>query len=146
MRFGGIHEEPNSAADVEPGEGHSTRRVFAFAAAGLSVASLAFGVFEHLSWQNKVRSFGDMSGCGSTFPDRGGAGCQELFDGGSRARLLAFVAYGAGAALGATALILFLTDSGRGSQPDQGTGKAAGTLACAPIPMTTAALGCALRF
>jgi hypothetical protein len=115
----------------------SSRLPLVLAAGGLSVASLAFGVIEHLSWQSKVTSFGSNGGCGTTFPDKGAPGCQGLYDDGQHAKIRAFVGYGLAAAFAATAVVLHFTDSGGSSEPSR--------VACAPDFMT-AGLGCALGF
>jgi len=115
----------------------SSRLPWVLTAAGLSAASLAFGIVEHLAWQDKVSSFASMSACGTTFPGKGGPGCQSLYDDGQSARLRAFVGYGLGAAFAATAIVLYFTDPSRDGP--------AVKVACAPTLGTTG-VGCALRF
>jgi hypothetical protein len=113
------------------------RRPAEFAAAGAAAIGLVLGIVEHLKWQDKISSFGSMSACGSTLADRGGPGCQQLYSDGQSAKTLALVGYGAAAAFGAAAAILYFTEPARGV--------AAQTVACAP---TTSARGvdCAVRF
>ena len=115
----------------------SSRLPWVLTAGGLSAASLAFGIVEHLAWQNKVSSFASMSACGTTFPAKGGPGCQSLYDDGQSAKLRAFVGYGLGAAFAATAVILYFTDPSRDAEPTR--------VACAPTLGTTG-VGCALTF
>lgn len=129
--------EPEGPTAETHGGGVSGRRVLTLAAGGLSLASVAFGVFEHLSWQRKVESFSSMTGCGSGLAMRGDPGCKPIYDDGQRARLLAFVGYGLAGAFAATALVLYLTDGGAGSEP--------GKVACAPALMASG-LACALTF
>lgn len=117
--------------------GGSSRLPLVLTAAGLSVASLAFGIVEHLAWQNKVSSFASMTACGTTFPDKGGPGCQSLYDDGQSAKLRAFVGYGLSAAFAATAIVLYVTDPSHGAEPPR--------VACAPSLGTTG-VGCAYRF
>jgi hypothetical protein len=127
-------------APAEEGEGRGTRSHLAITAGALGVASLAFGIFEHLSWQKKVDSFGSNKACGTTFPGYGQAGCKQLYDDGQQARLLAFVGYGVAGALAATAIVLYVTDSGKaGSSGEQAK------VACAPA-LLTPGVSCALRF
>jgi len=115
----------------------SSRLPWVLTAGGLSAASLAFGIVEHLAWQNKVSSFASMSSCGTTFPGKGGPGCQSLYDDGQSAKLRAFVGYGLSAAFAATAIVLHFTDPSRDGS--------AAKVACAPTLGTTG-IGCALRF
>lgn len=129
--------EPDGPPGGADGSGRSTRRVLTWTAGGLSVASLAFGVFEHLAWQRKVDSFGSMTGCGASRMNRGDPGCEQIYDDGQRARLLAFVGYGLAGAFAATALVLYLTDGGSGAEPAK--------VACAPTSRASGVV-CALRF
>jgi len=119
------------------GGGGSSRLPLVLVAGGLSAASLAFGIVEHLSWQNKASSFSSNAACGTMFPDKGGRACQQLYDDGQSAKLRAFVGYGLGAAFAATAVIVYFTDPSRGPEPSR--------VACAPTLGTTG-MGCALRF
>jgi hypothetical protein len=129
----GPSDSPPPATDEAP-----RRRIFVLAAGGLAVASLAFGIIEHVRWQGKVDSFGSMSACDAKLAGRGGPGCNKLYEDGSSARTLAFVGYGLGAAFAATAAILYFTDRrGGGSEPPK--------LACAPL-LTTSQVGCAMTF
>ena len=129
---------PSSApADSNAAGASSSRLPLVLVASGLSVGSLAFGIVEHLAWQNKVSSFASNASCGTTFPDKGGTGCQQLYDDGQSAKLRAFVGYGLGAAFAATAAILYFTDPSHGTEPPR--------VACAPTAGTTG-VGCAFRF
>ena len=84
-----------------------------------------------------MNAFGSMSACGAALPNRGGPGCQQLYDDGRQARTLAFVGYGLGAAFGATAVVLLLTGGGDDDEPRK--------VACAPTA-TISGFGCAIRF
>ena len=132
----GIAAHP-PAGDTTGGAGAAIgwRRPTEIAAAGLAAVGLAFGIVEHLRWQDKVDSFESMNGCGAALPDHGGAGCDKIYTDGQSARTLAFVGYGAAAALGATAAILFFTDGERGAQK----------VACAPA-LRARGVECAWRF
>jgi hypothetical protein len=129
--------EAPSGGHPAPGDGARSHGILTLTAAGLAAVSLAFGVVEHLSWQGKVNSFDSMNTCGGSLPDKGSQGCKQLYDDGQRAKILAFVGYGIGAAFVATAVVLYVTDSGRSSD--------ARALACAPNPITAGA-DCAVRF
>jgi hypothetical protein len=98
--------------------GMSTQRILTLTAGGLAVVGLGFGVYEHLLWQSKVKSFGSMKGCGTTFEHKGLPGCSQLYEDGQAALLRALVVYGLSAGLAITSTILFLTDRepGAGSQ------------------------------
>ena len=89
------------------------RRPTELTVAGLAVVGLAVGIVEHLRWQSKIDSFESMDACGASLSDRGGTSCGQLYSDGHGARNVAFVAYGAAAALGVTAAVLFLTDPAR---------------------------------
>ena len=124
-------------AATSSGSSGSSRLPLVLVAGGLSAASLAFGIVEHLSWQSKASSFSSNTTCGTSFPDKGGSACQQLYDDGQSAKLRAFIGYGLGAAFAATAVILYFTDPSRGAEPSR--------VACAPTVGTTG-VGCALRF
>lgn len=121
--------------DQGPSGGMSPLRIGAVVAAGLSVGALAFGIFEHLKWQDRVTTFGGTDGCSTMagVPMHGSTACQTLYDDGQGARTLAFVGYGVAAASAATALVLYLV-SPDASPPSQkvACGMAAGSwgLAC----------------
>lgn len=143
----GSASSPSGGADSTPADPSdpaaaatnwgSPRRVLVLVSAGLAAASLAFGVIEHLSWQDGVEKFGARSDCGTLFPGKGGVGCAKLYDDGQRARTLAFIGYGVAAGFAATAAILHFT------APDSRT--EGSKLACAPL-FATPGLGCAFVF
>jgi hypothetical protein len=119
-------------------ESGSSRRVLAFTAGGLSVVALALGIVEHVRWQDKASSFhAQGSGCGDDLPDRGRAGCKDLYDSGKLAKTLTFVGYGAAATFALTATILYLTDAARDTRVAR--------VACAPTLHQPGA-GCAFTF
>lgn len=115
----------------------SARLALVLVSGGLAAASLALGIVEHLSWQNQVNSFATMTGCGTSFVDKGAVGCKSLYDDGQQARTLAFVGYGLSAAFAATTIILLVTDPGPEAGPR--------TVACVPTAGTPG-VGCAFRF
>jgi hypothetical protein len=126
---------PDSPSDVSPPAviAGGNRKALVLTSTGLSIAAVALGVFEHISWQRKVDSFSAMPIC----QEQGSQACKQLQDDGERARVLAFVGYGLGAAFAITALVLYLTDSGRAPEPSK--------VACGPATLGTG-VGCALRF
>jgi hypothetical protein len=136
--FARVPSEP-AAATLFEREPVSRRRLIALGGAAAAAAAAAFAIVEHLSWQDKVSSFGGMMACGSDLPGRGGAACERLYDDGIRARTLATVGYAGAAALGVGAAILYFTDPARGA----GGGRA---LACAPAPAGSPGVHCRLRF
>lgn len=130
---------PGDDADGEPPGPHasSARMPLVLITGGLSLAALAFAVFEHVSWSNKVDSFDKMEACSKDYMNRGGPECAALYDDGHRARTFAFVGYGAAGALAITSAVLFF------ALPD---GKPAdGRIACSMNP-ARASVGCAIRF
>jgi hypothetical protein len=78
-------------------------------------------------------------GCDADLSDRGGEGCRQLYDAGSRARTLAFIGYGAAGALAATSVILYAI------RPLVGR-PGGSSMACAISPAPTAQVQCAWRF
>jgi hypothetical protein len=83
-------------------------RIAALAVAGLSLGAVAFGVFEHLKWQDRVGAFSKNMACDLEVAGHGSTTCQTLYDDGQGARTLAFVGYGVAGALAATAVVLYL--------------------------------------
>jgi hypothetical protein len=83
-------------------------RIVALVAAGLSVGAVAFGVVEHLKWQDRVSKFGNTPACDLGVTGHGSPDCQTIYDDGQSARTLAFVGYGVAGAFATTALILYL--------------------------------------
>jgi hypothetical protein len=128
-----------SAPAVAPGSTTAVnwRRPTELTVASLAVVGLAVGIVEHLRWQSKIDSFESMDACGGTLPDRGGASCAQLYSDGHGARNVAFVAYGAAAALGITAAVLFLTDPPRESERSR--------VACYPNALERG-VACAAKF
>jgi hypothetical protein len=138
-----LGREPDSALSVSSAAGgererSSRRRIITWSVGGLAAASLATAVVSHMVWQSTVSTFDGMSSCDASLPARGGGDCQQLYDEGHRAKIIAYVGYGAAGALAATTAILLLTEPARGS-------RATGQVACAVNPIA-AGVGCALRF
>jgi hypothetical protein len=104
---------------------------------GLAGAMAALGVIHQVAWQDRVSSFDSMRACGSSQPERGGSTCNQLYDEGTRAKLVAVVSYGLAGALGATAVIVHMTAPSRGRE--------ARKVACAVSPLAPG-IGCTLRF
>jgi hypothetical protein len=127
----GPHDVPPPSASP------SSRTPLVLALSGVAVAALGFGVFEHVTWRNKVSSFGSME-CDAARSDRGGAPCAQLYDAGNQAHTLAIAGYVAGGALAVTALIIHLT------QPDDLPGNQA-RVACAIAPRSSG-IDCIMRF
>jgi hypothetical protein len=128
--------DAGTGADHDAGIGW--RRPTEIAAAGVAAAGLILGIVEHLKWRDKVDSFERMDACGFNEVNRGGPSCQQLYTDGQSARNLAFIGYGAAAALAATAAILYFTEPAA-------AGASTSMLTCVP---TAGARGieCALRF
>lgn len=126
-----------AAATTEPPSGGSARSYVVIGAAGLAVAAVAFGVIEHLSWQNKASQFRNTTGCDPAAAHRGSPTCENLYQDGQRAEYVAFGAYGLGVGLAATAAILYFTAPTVGADSHQ--------VACGVNPFG-ARFGCAMRF
>jgi hypothetical protein len=142
---GPVEEKPgdgravNGSGDGAADSGHGGgRRIVALAVAGVAVAALGFGLFEHLAWQRDVSSFASNSRCDPGLPDMGGADCHALYDSGSREKTLAFIGYGAGVVAAGAAVLIYVTGhNGAATHP--------GNLACAPT-LTTPGVSCGLHF
>jgi hypothetical protein len=136
---GALSQKPSETdAGASPDQaGIGWRRPTEIAAAGVAAVGLVLGIVEHLKWRDKVASFERMDACGVNEVNRGGPACQKLYSDGQSARNLAFIGYGAAAALAATASILYFTEPAASTNISMMT--------CAP---TTGARGieCALRF
>jgi hypothetical protein len=125
-----------SSVGVAPAENAaSTHRGLILGTAALSAAALGVGIVEHVSWQRKVDGFAATAGCATVLPDKGGTRCQQIYDEGRTARLVAFVGYGAAAALGATALLLYYTASSAGAVSSLPVSESP-RLSCAPSIVT----------
>jgi hypothetical protein len=74
--------------------------------------------------------------CFDNHPDRGGPGCQGLYDAAHRAEAVAIVGYALTGVLGVTSAVLFSTRS-----KDEGGSR----VACAPVPGNSG-LSCRLSF
>lgn len=102
-------EHEPAAVDESGGNGGMPPlRIAALVVAGLSVGAVAFGVFEHLKWQDRVATFGRNTSCDLGVAGHGSTACQTLYDDGQGARTLAFVGYGVAGGLAATAVVLYL--------------------------------------
>ncbi|HET6148915.1 MAG TPA: PEGA domain-containing protein [Polyangia bacterium] len=137
----GSAQEPDTpgveAAAAPASDGASWRPPAIWTMGGAAAAAIAFGTAEVFVSRGKAGSFNGMVNCNSSLPDRGGQRCADLYDDGQRARTLALVGFGVGAALAATSLVLFLTT------PDPLDRRA---LACAPHAGADVGLSCALVF
>lgn len=100
-------ERPSAPLPGDSGNrGVAPGHVAALVAGGLAVGALGLGIFEHLTWQNRVSKFN--STCDPYAPNYGSWACKTLHDDGQDARTLTFVGYGLAGAFGATALVLYL--------------------------------------
>jgi hypothetical protein len=126
-----------SKAQAIPTQEGTFRRIALPATVGLALAFLGAGIVEHMIWQNRVSSFGEMPTCDNGLAGRGGAACQQAYDEGQRARTLAFVGYGLAIGFAATAAIVYFNNP-----PASGGAR---NVACALTPGLTG-LGCRLRF
>jgi len=133
--------QPAAEADGDT-PGLPAGRVVAIVAGGLAIGALAFGLFEHVKWQDRVSTFDRNSACNLTTPGYGSMSCSSLYDEGQRARTLTFVGYGAAGVLAAAAVAFYLITPS--------PAPAAPSVACAPEPGILAAgnlgLACAGRF
>lgn len=105
---GGGNQQAGDAAGAAD-DGAGIRPVVTLIALGLSAGALAFGVFEHVKWQDQVAKFEKNAACDLEVTGRGGTTCQALYDAGQSARTLTFVGYGLAGALAATAAIVYFT-------------------------------------
>jgi hypothetical protein len=116
----------------------SARTPWILTTGALAVASLAFGIVEHLSWYSKIQAFDEMLGCDPKASDRGGSACAGLYDDGHRAKTLTFIGYGGGFAFASAAAALWLSGFNRGGPTDA-------TVACSAMPGATG-VSCATVF
>jgi hypothetical protein len=99
------------------------RRKIAWTLAIASAAVAAGAVVETVVWQRRRNEFNTSQGCYEDQPNRGGPGCDSLFDDVHRAQLASIVGYvlTGGLAIGSAALFM----SGRTPEP-----RPTSTLAC----------------
>jgi hypothetical protein len=124
------------ALDSPPAGASAARIPLVVTTGALAMGALVFAVIEHTTWYNKGDSFNGM-GCNRIASNRGGTGCEALYNDGHRAELLTFVGYGAAGALAATSVALFFVL--------EATERADRQVACSVDP-SGRGMGCALRF
>jgi hypothetical protein len=83
-------------------------RIAALVSGGLAVGALAFAVFEHVKWQDRVSTFKGNAACDPDATGRGSMTCNAWYDEGQTARTLAFVGYGAAGAFAAASVVFYL--------------------------------------
>jgi PEGA domain len=124
-----------------PGTSHASSP-WPWIAAGGSLLALSFGGVEAVRWASKASDFNNMKGptgapiCDMSVPMAGGSACATLLNDGHTARALAIGGFAVGAALGVTAIILFVRDS---------PGEQRQALSCLPA-VGTPGVVCATRF
>jgi hypothetical protein len=132
----------NPQVDVDSHPPMELRRKVAWGMAAAAGAALVVAGIETVVWQKNRIDFGnhkDLDGqldCYDNHPDRGGTGCQGLYDAAHRAELFAIVGYVVTGALGATSAVLFLSHP----KDDGGT-----RVACAPV-LGNSGLSCRFSF
>lgn len=129
------------------GEGGRLRRRTAWITGAVAVAALAFGAVEAVLWANRAASFNEHVGpspanpgelvrnCGADAPQRGGPGCDELYEKVRMSRALAISGLAVGGLLGVVSTVLFVT------LPDVDSGR----LSCAPT-FPSAGVRCGFAF
>jgi hypothetical protein len=136
--------------DVSPsGEGGGDRaanlRIAAWATASAAVVAAGFATFEALTWKTKSNQFDNQMGrlpdkpsvidfnCAEQAPQRGGAGCQGIYDDMQRAKTFTIVGFAVAGALAAGSIVLFTVSS---TSPESNTNL---TLTCGLLPAPGAA-------
>ena len=135
-------ERPSASTEGDTGGGGmAPGHVAALVAGGLAVGALGFGIYEHVTWQNRVTTFERNSTCDLNLANHGSPACHSLYTDGLDARTLMVVGYGLAGAFAATALVLYLVT------PSPSTAASAGqvSLACSLNP-TGVGLSCGGRF
>lgn len=138
-------ERPDDRSGSTEGEAGPTAmapgHIAALVAGGLAVGALGFGIYEHVTWQNRVSTFERDTSCDLYVANHGSPACHKLYTDGQDARTLTLVGYGLAGAFGATALVLYLVT------PPPTTAASANqvSLACSMDPATLG-LSCRGRF
>jgi hypothetical protein len=122
-------------------------RPLAWTSAALAAGAFVFAAVQTSTWFDKIDEFDNhlpgmpamqpaMPDCGKDDPNRGGPGCQAIYDDLTRARTRAIIGYAAGTLLAAGSVTLFVLSSRSGGEPQ---------VACAPNLALNGA-GCRIRF
>ncbi len=128
-------EEPSHAPPPEPAAPRGRALKWVAAATGvLAVGALVVAGVETVRWQSGITDFNnhnDPTGksadaCSLPASNKGGAGCQDIYNQYTSARQLAIIGYAAGGALAVTSLTLFLISPGSSNATDKVA------FACAP--------------
>jgi hypothetical protein len=72
------------------------------------LGALGFGIYEHVTWQDRVAAFERNSACDLRASGYGSAWCNTVYGEGQTARTLTLVGYGAAGALAAAAVAFYL--------------------------------------
>jgi hypothetical protein len=108
-------DTPRPAADLP-----MWRRVLPWSLATGAVLAGAFGVWQHVAWDNGVDKFNGMP-CGNKLPLKGSQECQRLSNDFMSARTGTIAGYGIAGALGVGAATVFILNAMVGSADPEGT-------------------------
>lgn len=139
-----IEGNPSRATSpgAPPGTSQGSASAWPWVFAGGSLLALSFGGVEAVRWYSKASDFNNLKGpggnriCDPEDPTSGGSACATILNDGHTARALAIGGLAVGAALGVTAIILFVRDS---------PGDQRQALSCAPSVGASGVM-CAARF
>jgi hypothetical protein len=135
-------ERPSSSTEGDTGTGGmAPGHIAALVAGGLAVGALGLGIYEHVTWQNRVSTFQKDNTCDLYAANYGSPACRDLYNEGDDARKLRLVGYGLAGVFGATALVLYLVTPSPSTSASQGQV----SLACTMNPATIG-LSCGGRF
>ena len=133
-------EGPPAPSEGDAGSGGmAPGHIAALVAGGLALGALGVGIYEHVTWQNRVTAFKYNSTCDLSSANHGSWACNELYNDGQDARTWSLVGYGLAGAFAATALVLYLVT------PSPSASQGQVSLACAMNPATIG-LSCGGRF
>jgi hypothetical protein len=131
-----VATSPPPATQLEQpgGDARKHLRLLAWTSAGVATGALVFAGLQTRTWLDKRDQFDNhlpattttpppKPDCGAKDPNRGGPGCEAIYNDMNRARTRAFITYGFAAAFAAGSATLFIL-SNRNEE--------SGRLACAP--------------
>lgn len=144
---GTVSEPPAAQLEQPTSDARKRLQLLAWTSAGLATGALVFAGLQTKTWLDKRDEFDDhlpattamppvRPDCGAKDPNRGGPGCEAIYNDMSRARTRAFIGYGLGAVFAAGSATLFILSNRNEESP---------RLACAPNPLLKGAQ-CHLAF
>lgn len=101
-------QPPPSGEGDAGGPGMPAGHIAAIVSGGLAVGALAFALYEHVKWQDRVSTFERNNTCYTNVSGHGSPWCNTVYEDGQTARTLAFVGYGAAGALAAAAIVFYV--------------------------------------